>query len=301
MVSNLSHSTPPFVTEETKHIESWGTDATNRTRDELADKPLAENERNRLWWEALPMTYEDWGDGNRDPVSKEDFLRVDRHYFGTNPYIEQCVPFAALKDQKVLEIGCGAGSATCCFASEGAQVTAVDITAKAVELTQRHAELCGLSGVQALQADAEDLSVLPDASFDFLYSWGVMHHSAHPERCFAQACSKLKLGGRGLIMVYHTGSLRYWLKGLAWLILRGKLFAGDRFKTVQRHYTDGYYHKHYTRKSLAQAMREAGFEVEAVDVTHMSSRMIPFVPEGVRQWLKQRIGWLIVARVRRAR
>lgn len=29
----------------------------------------------------------------------------------------------------------------------------------------------------------------------------------------------------------------------------------------------------------------------------MSSRMVPFVPEGVRQWLKKRFGWLIVARV----
>lgn len=289
------------MTEESKHIESWGTDATNRTRDALADQTLAANERNRLWWEALPMTYEDWEGGNRDPVTDQDFMRVDRHYFGTNPYIDQTVPFATLAGQRVLEIGCGAGSASCRFASAGADVTAVDITAKAVELTRRHADLCGTSGVHALQADAEDLSALPPASFDYLYSWGVMHHSAHPERCFAQACTRLKPGGHGLIMVYHRNSLRYWLKGLVWLLLKGRIFAGDTIETVQRHYTDGYYHQHYTRTTLAQAMTAAGFELEGIDVTHMSSRMMPLVPEFLRRWLKSRFGWLIVARVRRPR
>ena len=287
------------VTDETKRIESWGTDATNRTRDEIAEKDLPANERNRLWWEALPMTYEDWEGGDRDAVSKEDFLRVDQHYFVTNPYLLSNVPFDALAGRAVLEIGCGAGSASCRFALAGAEVTAVDITDKAVVLTQRHAEWCGTANVRALQADAENLSMVPDASFDFLYSWGVMHHSAQPRRCFEQACAKLKPGGRGIIMVYHRDSLRYWLKGLLWLLVRGKVFTGDTFETVQRHYTDGYYHQHYTRASLTAAMTGAGFEVERIDVTHMSSRLVPLVPEFVRQWLKRRVGWLIVARVRR--
>ena len=288
------------MTEESKNIESWGTEAMSRTLEEIAAQKMAENERNRLWWEALPMTYENWEGSSRDPVTKEDFQRVDGHYFGTNPYILETVPFATFRDKRVLEIGCGAGSAACRFAADGAQVVAVDITAKAVELTARHAEMCEVSGVQPMQQDAEDLSALPDASFDFLYSWGVMHHSSRPEQCFAQACSKLKHGGQGLIMVYHTNSVRYWLKGLMWLVLKGKFLAGDNFETVQRFFTDGYYHKHYTRDSLTKAMQEAGFEVEGIDVTHMSSRMIPFIPESLRQFLKRRFGWLIVARVRRA-
>ena len=124
-----------------------------------------------------------------------------------------------------------------------------------------------------------------------------MHHSSRPEVCFQQVCRKLAPGGSGLIMVYHKNSVRYWLKGLFYLISKGKIFKGDNFQTVQRHYTDGYYHKHYTRASPAKAMEEAGFIVDGIDVTHMSSRMVPFVPEDVRQWLKDRFGWLIVARV----
>jgi 2-polyprenyl-3-methyl-5-hydroxy-6-metoxy-1,4-benzoquinol methylase len=286
--------------QESKNIESWGVDATNRTRDQLAGKALDENERNRLWWEALPMTYDDWGNETRDPVTAEDFQRVDRHYFGTNPYLDEHVPFSQLRDKRVVEIGCGAGSAACRFASEGAHVLALDITAKAVELTQRHAVISGVEPlVTAQQADAEDLSAIEEGAFDYLYSWGVMHHSSKPEQCFAQVCRVLKPGGEGLIMVYHQDSLRYWLKGLMWLLLKGKIFKGDTFTTVQRFYTDGYYHKHYTHASLTTAMEHAGFTVQGIDVTHMSSRMIPFVPERLRQWLKKCVGWLIVARVKR--
>jgi len=285
--------------EESRNIEAWKNDAMSDTRDRLAKGAAGENEKNRLWWEALPMTYEDWGSGDREPHTKEDFEKVDRHYFRTNPYLETHVDWAGFRGKRVLEIGCGAGSATCRFASEGASVQAVDITANAVTLTRRHVEVCGIKDVRVTQIDAEDLSQLEDGTFDFVYSWGVMHHSAHPERCFREAAKKVRPGGSGLIMVYHRNSLRYRVRGAAYLLLKGKLLKGDNWETVQRHYTDGFYHKHYTRKTLAVAMEEAGFTVEKIDVCHMSSRMVPWIPERLRQWLKSKFGWLIVARVRR--
>ncbi len=285
------------MSEETDNIESWGEKAMSRTRDQIAKCEVADNERNRAWWEALPMTYEDWEESSRDPVDKEDFARVDRHYFGTNPYIDQNIDFSSFRGKKVIEIGCGAGSASCRFADNGADVTAVDITTKAVELTTRHAEICGLKGVTAVQSDAEDLSVIPNSCYDYLYSWGVMHHSSRPEICFQNCYLKMKSGSKGLIMVYNKSSLRYWGKGLWFLLFKGKIFKGDNMNSVQRHYTDGYFHKHYTRSSLRQAMMNAGFIVDGIDVTHMSSRMIPFIPDTLRQWLKRKIGWLIVARV----
>lgn len=245
------------------------------------------------------MTYEDWNSENRDPRTKEDFDKVDRYYFGTNPYLLTDVRWSDFSGKRVLEIGCGAGSAACRFAREGAQVLAVDITEKAVALTRRHAEMSGVGGVRAIQADAEDLAQIEDASLDFVYSWGVMHHSAQPEQIFRQVFRKVKPGGGGLIMVYHRNSFRYWVKGAAYLIFGGKLLRGDNWEKVQRHYTDGYYHKHYSRSSLTSAMEEAGFRVERIDVCHMSSRMIPWIPEFLRRWLKTKIGWLIVARLHR--
>jgi ubiquinone/menaquinone biosynthesis C-methylase UbiE len=174
----------------------------------------------------------------------------------------------------------------------------VDITQEAVQLTRAHAEMSGVAAaVTVLQSDAEKLDGLADQSFDYLYSWGVMHHSSAPESCFRQSARVLKPGGKGLIMVYHKSSLRYWLKGTIWLLLKGKLFSGSNYDSVQRFYTDGYYHKHYTRQGFAAALVEAGLKVTAVDVTHMSSRMVPWVPDGLRNWLKARVGWLLVAHI----
>lgn len=268
-----------------------------RTRDEIANRQVVDNDRNREWWEALPMTYADWEEASRDPITKEDFDRVDRHYFGTNPYLDQHIDFSAYRGMKVMEIGCGAGSASCRFAENGALVTAVDITSKAIELTTRHAAVSNIQGVSAVQSDAEDLSIVPDGCIDYLYSWGVMHHSSRPEVCFEKCFLKMKSGGHGLIMVYNKSSLRYWGKGLGYLLFKGKIFKGDNFESVQRHYTDGYFHKHYTHSSLREVMENVGFVVEGIDVTHMSSRMIPFIPETLREWLKSKIGWLIVVRV----
>jgi len=245
------------------------------------------------------MTYEDWNSENRDPRTKEDFEKVDRYYFGTNPYLLTDVRWSDFSGKRVLEIGCGAGSAACRFAQEGAKVLGVDITEKAVTLTRMHADVSGIGDVRATQADAENLGQIEDESFDFVYSWGVMHHSAHPEQCYRQVFKKVKPGGSGLIMVYHKNSLRYWGKGAAYLLLKGNLLRGDTWESVQRHYTDGYYHKHYTRGSLTRAMEEAGFRVEGIDVCHMSSRMIPWIPEPFRRWLKRKLGWLIVARLHR--
>jgi len=286
--------------EETRNIEAWRNDAMNRTRDRLGQDAVGENEKNRLWWEALPMTYEDWGRASREPQTKEDFEKVDRHYFRTNPYLETHVHWSEFGGKRVLEVGCGAGSAACRFAREGASILAVDITETAVALTRKHAEVCGIEGVRVMQVDAEDLSRIEDEMFDFVYSWGVMHHSAHTERCFREAWRKMKPGGTGLVMVYHRNSLRFWAKGAAYLVLKGKLLRGDSWESVQRHYTDGFYHKHYTRKALTAAMEEAGFLVEKIDVCHMSSRMIPWIPDGWRRWVKGKIGWLIVARLRRS-
>lgn len=298
--SNSSSQPSPQSDDQARAIEKWGTQRTTDLNHEIEASDLAVNEKNRVWWENLPMTYADWESQQREPVSKEDFDRTDAFYFGTNPYIRERVDFASFAGKKVLEIGCGAGSAACAFAQAGAVVTAVDITEQAVKLTKRNAELKGITNLEVRQMDAEKLDGLEDGQFDFVYSWGVLHHSSNPEQCYRQVARVMKPGGTGLIMVYHRNSMRYWLKGLYWLVVKGKLLQGHSFPSVQRFYTDGYYHKHYSARQFAESLHLAGLVTERTAVTHMSSRMIPFVPEGLRQWLKSRIGWLLVAHVREA-
>ena len=62
--------------------------------------------------------------------------------------------------------------------------------------------------------NAEILS-FEDESFDFVYSWGVLHHSPNTRKCFDEIYRVLRPGGKAKIMIYHKYScvgLMLWLR-----------------------------------------------------------------------------------------
>ncbi|MEU6071669.1 class I SAM-dependent methyltransferase [Streptomyces sp. NPDC047082] len=85
---------------------------------------------------------------------------------------------------RVLEIGCGAGSDHSVIASIARDTVAVDLAERGARLTQTRLELEGRPGV-AQVADAESMP-FPDESFDGVCSFGVLHHTDHPERGVAE-------------------------------------------------------------------------------------------------------------------
>lgn len=241
------------------------------------------------------MTYADWTAAANDrlPQSGEDFRAMRGILLEHSPYLREEFDFAALAGKKVLDLGCGAGVLTCLLAGAGAKVTAADLTDNAVTLTRKALDHWGLAA-EVVRTDAENLA-FDDAAFDYVFSWGVLHHTRNTERAFAQVARVLRPGGSGLIMVYHKTSAVYYLKGLWWLVVRGKLLAGHNFESVQDFYTDGYYHRHFTRAELRRALEEAGLPVRAVTVTQMQKKILPLVPGPLDRWLKKRFGWLIFA------
>jgi 2-polyprenyl-3-methyl-5-hydroxy-6-metoxy-1,4-benzoquinol methylase len=260
---------------------------------ETADVKDDRQGRNRAWWESLPMTYARWEQEDRLPQTREDYATIERMYLDSNPWLKEHFDFGATRGRKVLTVGCGSGVEACLFAKGGAITTAIDITDQAVELTEANARAQGLS-IDVRRMDAEKMD-FPDAVFDFVYSWGVLHHSQSPAAAFREVARSLRPGGSGLLMVYHRSSLRYYGKGLHWLLAKGQLFRGHTLNSVQRFYTDGYYHRHYTGRELSRELRVAGLEVKETHATHMAKRYAP-VPRRVDDWLKRRFGWLLVAK-----
>jgi len=253
--------------------------------------------KNKLWWETLPMTYKDWDKKDRVLKSKNDFLKTEEVFLSSNPFLRDGFNFNQFKNKKVLEIGCGSGVASCLFAKGGARVTAIDITENGVEMTRRNAGFQKLK-IKVLRADAEKLN-FKDESFDYVFSWGVLHHSKNTINAFKEVSRVLKKGGSGLIMVYNKNSLRYYLNGLNWLIFRGKFFKGYNLERVQDFYTDGYYHRHFTLKELKTELEKIGLKCENIIITHMGTRMIPFLPKSIVQFLKNRFGWLLVIKFKK--
>ena len=78
-----------------------------------------------------------------------------------------------LNDKKLLDLGCGLGEGAVYFAKQGADVTAADLSAEMLEVVQRLAGLHNVS-LQTHKCSADTL--LPENSFDVVYSGNLLHH-----------------------------------------------------------------------------------------------------------------------------
>ena len=275
-----------------KETESFGS-----ARDKAQSATSDPQERNRIWWETLPMTYSNWESPERRLEAEEHFRKYLDTFRHCSSYMA-AFPFESFAGRKVLEIGCGFGAASCLFAQAGAEVTAVDLTAAAIEGTKAIAAFNSLK-IDARQMDAQKLE-FPEATFDYVFSWGVLHHSHDSQAAFREVSRVLKPGGQGMIMVYNRHSFRYWHFGLQHLLLRGGIFRGETLKSSQRFYTDGYYHRHFSPRELRACLATEGLRVDKTVITYMNEQMFYRWPKAVDDYFKDKIGWLLVAEFTKA-
>lgn len=112
------------------------------------------------------------------------------------------------KDKKILDCGCGTGEFTCWYASQGNDVTAIDLCGPSQEQAKQYASSYQLDD----RIDFRQMSVLeldlPDNSFDIVYSYGVLHHTPDPYRGFQNMVRVCKPGGLVIVSVYNLYSRR---------------------------------------------------------------------------------------------
>ena len=161
-------------------------------------------ERVRAFWQAHPCgtKFSDAEVGTR-----EFFDRVEAHRYAKEWHIPDAADFAATKQLRVLEIGCGLGTDGVQFAQAGADYTGVDLTEAAIDLARKNFEQRNLQG-EFKVADAENLD-FADSSFDLVYSHGVLHHTPDSARAVSEIHRVLKPEGRAIVMLYHRDSYNY--------------------------------------------------------------------------------------------
>ena len=254
---------------------------------------VAPQERNRLWWEMMPMTYADWEAEDRLPEGPEDLKDLEAQVLAGSPFLRERFDFSGYGGKRVLDLGCGSGIFSCQFAKSGASTTAVDLTEAAIEMARRTAEAHD-TDVAMARMDVERLAFRP-ASFDFIFAWGVLHHTSDMESAFAEAARTLKPAGTGLVMVYHRHSVAYYVHGLYWLITKGKALRGHTLESVQDFYTDGYFHHYLSRSEIAALLRGAGLRPRQIIVTQYQKKLLPLLPGWLDRILKSRFGMCLVA------
>lgn len=263
------------------------------------------NSLNKLWWDNNPMTYieaevNDWGEQKRFINDEDQFKKLNKDYLDTNPYLKSYFEDDNLKHylkgKKTLDIGTGWGTSALLLESYGAEVTAIDLSESSLSGAKKNNEFFGKGGIEILEMDAENLK-FPNEAFDYIYSWGVIHHSSSTETIVEGISRVMKPGGRGMIMVYNRLSIRYYLIGLWYLFLKGKIFKGENFQSVQKYFTDGYWHRHFSSDEFSLLLNEYGLNVDKIELTNMQRRIFPGIKEdsSFDHWLKRKFGWLLVA------
>ena len=115
--------------------------------------------------------------------------------------------FKGGENKTVLDVGCGNGWVLANFFREGAQCFGLDLTQKAVDLSQKRFEMIN-GGAYFTVANAEELP-FRDSSFDIATAMGVLHHTPDINKAIQEIHRVLKPGGRIVLMLYHKNSVLY--------------------------------------------------------------------------------------------
>ena len=264
---------------------------------------------NRQWWNSHPMRY-DWGEKVApEEFSREFYEEIDRRFFSNaETYLpskkipfDRLIDFESLKDKAVLEIGVGNGSHAGLLAKYARSFTGIDITDYAVKSTSLRMPQFGLNG-HIIQMDAEHME-FADNSFDYIWTWGVIHHSSDTRKVLAEMQRVLKPGGQATVMVYHRNFWNWYIfNGLFIGILRRGLRRTRSVHGVVQGWTDGAIARYYTIPEW-RALTSQFFSVERISVYGAKAEIVPLpackfknsvmrvIPDSVSRMFTNRMRW----------
>ena len=157
----------------------------------------------RDYWNRRPCNIRH---GTAEIGTREYFDQVEARKYRVEPHIPGFTEFEKWNGKKVLEIGCGLGTAAVSFARAGADYSAIELSEESLNLARQRFEVFGLKG-NFYSGNAEELSrIVPLQQFDLIYSFGVIHHAPHPETIVAEARKFMGPQSEFRLMVYAKNS-----------------------------------------------------------------------------------------------
>jgi len=245
------------------------------------------------------------------PVGSEEYFdQVEARKYFVEPHIPTFAQFALWRGKRVLEIGCGIGTDTINFARHGAEVTVAELSDESIKVAEQRAAVFGLSDhISFHNGNAETLqSFVPVQPHELIYSFGVIHHSPHPERILEQARAYAAPGTTLKVMVYNRLSWKVF-----WMVL--KYGKGDFRKTRKliAEHSEAQFGSPvtyaYTKRELTKRLVRHGFRVTDIFVDHIFPWRIAdyveyryvkvwyfrWLPERLFRRLERVLGWHLCA------
>ncbi len=241
--------------------------------------------------------------------SKNFFERVlEKRFLYECQWLNEIVDFSRFNKKNILEIGCGAGYDAYQFCKNGAFYTGIDLTPENILLAKKHLFYYGFMPT-ILELDVEKMNF--DSLFDFIFSFGVLHHTPSIIEALKGIHRALKMGGEAQIIVYHKNSIFYRIHLFLFdWILRGKFLKMSFKKRLsQIEFTTLDVEplvNVYSKKELILLMESTGFKVIKIDIRKLNREdlpLIPFVeklykyiPDSLLYFFSKKWGWYLSVR-----
>ena len=163
-------------------------------------------------------TIETWDNDYYHPISE--------HYY------DRAIPtmlrlMGVKRGVKVLDAGCGPGVHSARVAREGCRVYAVDFSQEMLQEAQSRIAAAGLAA--AVEFHQEDLTrlKLADASFRYVFSWGVIIHIHDVERALDELARIVQPGGTLALYVTNRRAWDHKLEAFLRFLLRKPLVGRE--------------------------------------------------------------------------
>jgi SAM-dependent methyltransferase len=133
------------------------------------------------------------------PRDSLEWLRARAERSAFARMLDRAIP----NDARIVDVGCGTGQMSLYLARAQRAVVGVDLTRPSLRLAAAAAKRFALDRVQFVETDLHRPG-LRRASFDVVYSSGVLHHTPDPRASFARIAQLARPGGMIVLGLYNA-------------------------------------------------------------------------------------------------
>ena len=258
-----------------------------------------------------------WGSSPAGWVYGENYERGTKDFFEAVlhkrfsyelPWLDEVVQFKRFAGKSVLEIGCGAGYDAFQFCKAGAVYTGIDITPQNPPLARKHLSHYGFDA-RFEEMDVEQMSFKNE--FDFVFTFGVLHHTPDIKKALSNCYNAVKPGGEIQVIVYNKWSIFYCLTVVIWeWVLRRnflKRSLADQRSLIETFTCDAKPLVNvYSKREIQKLIKQTGFKITKTDIAKLVAQDLPMIPLIARlyNYIPQRLlrfigtyfGWYVSVR-----